>query len=117
MRKTAPISPRRLISPKQVSLLLQNGLGKYCLSGKDAGVGPTCPTEMLGATHTTLDDQSCVPLTLLEVPCDIRSLANNCIWDTKSRQCGRDEEIADCRVRIDSNSPISVTGVEGQIVF
>lgn len=61
--------------------------GKYCLGGLDAGVGPTCPTEMVGATFTTMDDQSCIPMSLLEVPCDIRAGANNCIWDTKADQC------------------------------
>ena len=61
--------------------------GKYCLGGLDTGVGPTCPTEMIGATFTTADDQSCIPLTLLEVPCDIRAAANNCIWDNKVDQC------------------------------
>lgn len=70
---------------------------KYCLSGFNTGVGPTCPTEMLGATFTTLDDQSCIPLTLLEVPCDIRSPANNCIWETKGSQCGVQKEVADCK--------------------
>ncbi|KAG4442112.1 hypothetical protein IFR05_002398 [Cadophora sp. M221] len=92
--------------------------GKYCLGGKDHGVGPTCPTEMLGATFTTADDQSCVPITLLEVPCDIRSLANNCIWETKKKQCVNDEEIASCKIRLDSATPISVvTGSEQQILF
>lgn len=43
---------------------------------------------MVGATFTTLDDQSCIPLTLLEVPCDIRAAANNCIWDSEADQCG-----------------------------
>ncbi|KAH8587869.1 hypothetical protein B0O99DRAFT_525998 [Bisporella sp. PMI_857] len=92
--------------------------GKYCLSGKDSGVGPTCPTEMLGATFTTLDDQSCVPITLLDVPCDIRSQENNCIWDTKKRQCGDDEEVSNCKVHLDSTGPISVaTEAEYQVVF
>jgi hypothetical protein len=61
--------------------------GKYCLGGLDAGVGPTCPTEMVGATFTTLDDQSCIPMVLLEVPCDIRAAVNNCFWDSKADQC------------------------------
>jgi len=43
---------------------------------------------MVGATFTSLDDQSCVPLTILEVPCDIRDVANNCIWEKKKNQCG-----------------------------
>ncbi|KAK0106846.1 hypothetical protein ONS95_003568 [Cadophora gregata] len=92
--------------------------GKYCLSGKDRGVGPTCPTEMLGATFTTADDQSCVPLTLLEVPCDVRSLENNCIWDTKKKQCAGEEELAACRLHLDSTSPITVNSdADHQFVF
>jgi hypothetical protein len=55
---------------------------------------------MLGATFTTQDDQSCIPLTLLEVPCDIRSPANNCIWETKGSQCGPNQESRDCKVPV-----------------
>ncbi|TAQ86874.1 hypothetical protein B7494_g4793 [Chlorociboria aeruginascens] len=82
--------------------------GEYCLGGFDAGVGPTCPTEMVGATFTTQDDQSCIPVTLLEVPCDIRAPANNCIWDTKTDQCSSYREYAVPAAPIPSSqSPVS----------
>jgi hypothetical protein len=55
---------------------------------------------MLGATFTTQDDQSCIPLTLLEVPCEIRSPVNNCIWETKGSQCGTKQESQDCKVPV-----------------
>jgi hypothetical protein len=97
---------------------------KYCLSGFDAGIGPTCPTEMLGATFTTQDDQSCIPLTLLEVPCDVRSPANNCIWETKESQCDANQEGKDCKVPVvpavtnSTTVPVSATtGDQPQIVL
>jgi hypothetical protein len=98
--------------------------GKYCLSGLESGVGPTCPTEMLGATFTTADDQSCIPLTLLEVPCDIRSLANNCIWETDAAPCSKKAEVPTCNVQINATGsvpipvPVSVTTeIDQQIVI
>lgn len=74
---------------------------------------------MLGATFTTLDDQSCIPLTLLEVPCDIRSPANNCIWETKGGPCGAQKEVADCKGISNSTAPpVYLTpGDEPQIVL
>jgi hypothetical protein len=96
---------------------------KYCLSGFNVGVGPTCPTEMLGATFTTQDDQSCIPLTLLEVPCEIRSPANNCIWETKESQCGSKQESKNCKVPVApvvpavTNSTAVMTGDQPQVVL
>ena len=90
--------------------------GKYCLSGATMGLGPTCPHEMLGATFTTLDDQSCIPMTLTEVPCDIRSAANNCIWITKAKQCGEPPK-ANCEICNASNATIPVPAADGAQVI
>lgn len=53
--------------------------GKHCLGGYDSGVGLTYTANGLGAIILTEDDQSCIPVTLTEVPCDIRSETTNCI--------------------------------------
>ncbi|KAL2172343.1 hypothetical protein VTG60DRAFT_6182 [Thermothelomyces hinnuleus] len=60
--------------------------GKYCLGGFQHGVGPACPAETPALTFYTQDPQMCVPFELTEVPCDIKSDANNCIW-TNGDQC------------------------------
>lgn len=82
--------------------------GKYCLSGLESGLGPTCPSEMLGATFTTADDQSCIPLTLLEVPCDIRSPGNNCLWETDGAPCSKKTEVPTCNVEINATGSVPV---------
>jgi len=61
--------------------------GKYCLGGLNAGVGPTCPNDLPSATFTTHDKQSCIPIDILEVPCDIHAKENNCIWTNGADQC------------------------------
>lgn len=61
--------------------------GKYCLGGIDSGIGPTCPSELPAATFTSFDKQSCIPIDLMEVPCDIHALENNCIWKNGADQC------------------------------
>jgi hypothetical protein len=58
--------------------------GKHCLGGLDAGVGLTYASESVGATIRTADDQSCIPMTLTEVPCDIRAKTTNCIGGNKT---------------------------------
>ncbi|RJE26902.1 Cysteine-rich secreted protein [Aspergillus sclerotialis] len=60
--------------------------GKYCLSGFEDGVGPTCPNSHPSITFWSKDPQMCVPFELTEVPCDIKSDKNNCIW-TNGDQC------------------------------
>ncbi|KJK86476.1 hypothetical protein H633G_09667, partial [Metarhizium anisopliae BRIP 53284] len=63
--------------------------GKYCLGGAgNQGVGPTCPSLEPALTFNTLDAQSCLPLTLVEVPCDVRDRKNNCRWDKTPGSCG-----------------------------
>ncbi|KAL2144177.1 hypothetical protein VTI28DRAFT_9468 [Corynascus sepedonium] len=54
--------------------------GKYCLSGFETGVGPTCPSEDPSLTFNTLDTESCLPLEPILVPCEIRNPFNNCVW-------------------------------------
>jgi hypothetical protein len=34
-----------------------------------------------------LDKQSCVPITVTEVPCDIHNVKNNCIWKNSNDPC------------------------------
>ena len=61
---------------------------KYCLGGfaggLAVGLGLAGPEGKVGATFSTVDDQSCIPMSVLEIPCDIRSVPNNCIWPKKS---------------------------------
>ncbi|EKG16249.1 cysteine-rich secreted protein [Macrophomina phaseolina MS6] len=61
--------------------------GKYCWGGFEQGLGPTCPAEAVGVTLYTQDKNICVPITITEVPCDIKSLDNNCIWRSGADQC------------------------------
>ena len=63
--------------------------GKYCLGGVEAGVGPTCPADVTGSTFLPNDKDSCVTIELIEVPCDIRDPANNCIWKKGDECCGK----------------------------
>ncbi|KAI1166441.1 cystein rich protein [Nemania serpens] len=59
--------------------------GKYCLGGFTEGIGPACPAITPALTFYTLDPEKCVEFEIIEVPCDSRSDANNCLW--KSGQC------------------------------
>ena len=61
--------------------------GKYCLGGFETGVGPTCPSDDPAVTFNTLDKQSCVPIELVPVPCDIRDVDNNCLWTGNQKPC------------------------------
>lgn len=63
--------------------------GKYCLGGLDAGVGPTCPADVVGSTFTTLDKESCTPIELMEVPCDSHAKENNCTWKEGDQCCNK----------------------------
>lgn len=61
---------------------------RYCLSGFDQGLGPTCPSNDPAMTFLTRDTQSCQSAELLEVPCDIRAPENNCLWKKcKNKPC------------------------------
>ncbi|KAF9889889.1 hypothetical protein FE257_006761 [Aspergillus nanangensis] len=61
--------------------------GKYCLGGVEQGVGPACPATTPALTFFSKDPQMCVPFELLEVPCNIKDNANNCIWKNPKNQC------------------------------
>ncbi|RDA91166.1 hypothetical protein CP533_4807 [Ophiocordyceps camponoti-saundersi (nom. inval.)] len=66
--------------------------GKYCLSGLVTGLGPACPSEDPSITFYRTLTEACVEYELLEVPCNIRDKANNCIWkNSKSQCCGKTE--------------------------
>lgn len=61
--------------------------GKYCLGGFNFGLGPACPSESPALTMYTNDPQMCVPMKLVEVPCNIQANENNCIWKNNKDQC------------------------------
>ena len=62
--------------------------GKFCLGGLEYGVGPACPNDEPAITINTKDPQRCTCLDLIEVPCDIRAVKNNCIWHKEPGSCG-----------------------------
>ncbi|KAL2148657.1 hypothetical protein VTH82DRAFT_2211 [Thermothelomyces myriococcoides] len=61
--------------------------GKYCLSGLAGGVASTCPSDDPAMTFITQDSQSCLPVELFPVPCDIRDVNNNCLWPHHRPYC------------------------------
>lgn len=61
--------------------------GKYCLGGRNAGIGPTCPADITGSTFLPDDKDSCVEVNILEVPCNNHDNKNNCIWKSGNDQC------------------------------
>ncbi|KAI0532797.1 cystein rich protein [Xylaria digitata] len=63
--------------------------GKYCLGGISEGVGPACPAITPALTFYTQDPQMCVEFEFTEVPCDIHSNANNCIWKSGDQCCNK----------------------------
>jgi hypothetical protein len=60
--------------------------GKHCLGGYQSGVGIglTAQAGSVGATTLPSDEQSCILITLTEVPCDIRARDANCIGENKT---------------------------------
>lgn len=58
--------------------------GKHCLGAVGNGLQLIYAMGMPSASFTPKDSQSCIPLNVLEVPCDIRSPKNNCIWNATS---------------------------------
>ncbi|KAI8946171.1 cystein rich protein [Xylaria longipes] len=63
--------------------------GKYCLGGFTEGVGPACPAPTPAMTFYTQDPQMCVEFEFTEVPCDLKSDANNCIWKGGDQCCNK----------------------------
>ncbi|KAH8843101.1 hypothetical protein MCOR27_003903 [Pyricularia oryzae] len=62
--------------------------GTYCLSGFIHGLDIACPTTDPSISfYTNGDAEACVPFELIEVPCDIRDDANNCLWDLPAKKC------------------------------
>ncbi|KAI1364157.1 cystein rich protein [Xylaria arbuscula] len=71
--------------------------GKYCLGGFTEGVGPACPAVTPALTFYTQDPQMCVEYEFMEVPCDLKSDANNCIWKSGDQCCNKiDCSKSDC---------------------
>ncbi|KAI0971120.1 cystein rich protein [Xylaria arbuscula] len=63
--------------------------GKYCLGGFTEGVGPACPAVTPALTFYTQDPQMCVEFEFTEVPCNIKSDKNNCIWKSGDQCCNK----------------------------
>lgn len=61
--------------------------GKYCLTGFARGLGPACPSEEPSVTFYGKTTEACVEFELIEVPCKVRSDANNCVWRNGRDQC------------------------------
>jgi len=105
-----PITRTRHWSHAGIFLITKWPGGKYCLTSFGAGVGPTYSSDKLGATMT-LDDQSCIPMTLVEVPCDIRTKANNCIWGSGN---GTQTSTSGCAEKpgiVNASMPVAGSGV------
>ncbi|KAI1175607.1 hypothetical protein F4777DRAFT_578915 [Nemania sp. FL0916] len=63
--------------------------GKYCLGGFSEGIGPACPMQMPALTFYSQDPQMCVEFEFTEVPCDLKSKENNCIWKSGDQCCNK----------------------------
>ncbi|KAI0843968.1 hypothetical protein F5Y00DRAFT_249822 [Daldinia vernicosa] len=61
--------------------------GKYCLGGFGKGISYAFPSETPSITFT-LDRQACTPIEIIEVPCDIHKVENNCMWEKVPGSCG-----------------------------
>jgi hypothetical protein len=85
--------------------------GKHCLGGYEAGVGLTTASESVGATILTMDNQACIPMTLTEVPCDIRAPGTNCLTGNKTEASTSGP--ADGKVVSNDNMPYDGSGVSG----
>ncbi|KXG52945.1 uncharacterized protein PGRI_082000 [Penicillium griseofulvum] len=71
--------------------------GKYCLTGFTDGLTQACPDISPGISLDTRATDSCIEFELMEVPCDIRDDANNCIWKNGDQCCNR----IDCCGKLD----------------
>ncbi|QPG93798.1 hypothetical protein C2857_002537 [Epichloe festucae Fl1] len=63
--------------------------GKYCLGGFIQGIGPACPAEIPAMTFYSQDPQMCIAFDFTEVPCDLKSDVNNCIWNKGDQCCNK----------------------------
>ncbi|SCV58783.1 related to cysteine-rich secreted protein [Fusarium fujikuroi] len=62
--------------------------GTYCLTGVPQGLAMACPHTNPSFSFYNGDFvEACVEFELIEVPCDIRSDANNCMWTSNPDQC------------------------------
>lgn len=62
--------------------------GKYCLGGLDYGIREACPSNTPSLTFNTQDKQQCLPVEIAQIPCDIHSAENNCLWEKTPGACG-----------------------------
>ncbi|OTB09181.1 hypothetical protein M426DRAFT_34099, partial [Hypoxylon sp. CI-4A] len=58
--------------------------GKYCFGGYEEGVSYHSDTYPL---TFTADKQACIPVEIMEVPCDIHAIENNCMWEKAPGAC------------------------------
>ncbi|KAJ5589245.1 hypothetical protein N7537_011923 [Penicillium hordei] len=71
--------------------------GKYCLTGFNDGLTQACPDISPGISLDTRATDSCIEFELMEVPCNIRDDANNCIWKNGDQCCNK----IDCCGKLD----------------
>lgn len=64
--------------------------GKYCWGGFTGGLGPTCPAEKVGMSFYANNPDLCIPITVQEIPCDVRDNSNNCLW-APGKNCSWEE--------------------------
>lgn len=93
--------------------------GKYCWSGYEEGIGPTCPSICVGISFWPEDRQACIPITIIEIPCDITDTANNCLWDSSGNQCCSPEKCANGpQLRVEEGEKFGlITGIDGNLRF
>jgi hypothetical protein len=73
----------------QVFLSPNGSFGKYCMSGFKQGL--VSKASLLAFASPS--SQACLPMTLIEVPCDIHDPMNNCRW-SKNPDRGADKHYA-----------------------
>ncbi|KAI2624967.1 hypothetical protein GGR54DRAFT_629423 [Hypoxylon sp. NC1633] len=61
--------------------------GKYCLGGLQDGVSLARTNNVPSITFTD-DEQTCTPVEIIHVPCDVRAVENNCFWEKLPGTCG-----------------------------
>lgn len=113
MTATDPISREHLDGMRPQILLLLSGLvGSTVWGGLENGVGLIKADDRgsVGATMLTRDDQSCVLVTLMEVPCDIRAPTANCFGVNKTKTSVSSS--ADVKAA-NASMPIDGSGVSG----
>lgn len=66
--------------------------GKYCLTGFKTGIGQACPVNDAGITFYSRNSQACAEYHLVEIPCNVRSDKNNCLWTLPEEETHEKDE-------------------------